>query len=417
MAFRLLILILLGISLCISGCFGSRETDDIAYVIAVGLDKKGEGVVEVTYQIALPTAQGSGGQGSGGNNEKFILTTITAANLAEARNLLTSTMSRFPSLTHIKAFIVSEEYARQGLGDLIGPLMRFREFRGSIMLIVVRDTAKAFMTENNPRVETQISKYYEGALYTNSESGFYLHSDVHDFYIRLKNPVGSPYAVYAGLNPKTGEIHPAGIKVPPEKTDEYLPGGTARSGEQSGPEFMGTALFRADKMVGTLTNEETRAVEILQGDFTRSYLVIEDPLKPKSSINIFLRLGQEPVIKIRMNDGKPVFDVKVRFEGEITSIPSGINYEIEEYRKLLEAQVSLLMEYQMRKMLQKTQELKSDPVGFIAYMRPTFKTHGDMIKADLPEFYRQAEINLDVKTAIRRSGLMWRSSAILGRQE
>lgn len=411
---RFLIAGLVVVSLLTTGCVGSRETDDIAYVIAVGLDKVGDGALEVTYQIAIPKAQG-GGVSGGGDDKNFILSTIKAANLAEARNLLTSTMGRFPSLTHVKAFIVGEEYARHGLGDLIGPLMRFREFRGSIILIVVKDTAKEFMEENNPKIETQISKYYEGILFENRESGFFPQTDVHDFYIRLKNPVGSPYAVYAGLNPKTGESRPAGPKVSPEKTEEYLPGGLARSGEQNRPEFLGTALFRADKMVGTLTNEETRAVEVLKGDFTRGFLVVEDPLMPKTAINISLRLGQEPSVKFRMNDGKPSFDVKVRLEGEITSIPSGINYEAKEYRTLLEAQVTILMEYQMHKMLQKTQELRSDPVGFIAYMRPTFRTEDDLRNADLPELYSQAEINLDVKTAIRRSGLMWRSTPIFGR--
>lgn len=201
-------------------------------------------------------------------------------------------MGRFPSLTHVKAFIISKDFARQGIGDLIGPLMRFREFRGSIILIVVKDTAKEFMSENNPKIETQLSKYYEGILFENRESGFFLQTDLHDFYIRLKNPVGSPYAVYADLNPRTGLSDPAGPKVPPEKTEEYKPGGMPRLGEQIRPEFLGTALFRADKMVGSLTNEETRAVELLQGDFTRGYLVVEDPLKPKSSVNINLRLSE-----------------------------------------------------------------------------------------------------------------------------
>lgn len=417
MVFRLLIVVLLALSLLISGCVGSRETDDIAYVIAVGLDKAGEGMLEVTYQIALPRGQSGGGHGGGGEDKNFILSTVKATNLAEARNLLTSTMGRFPSLAHVKAFIIGEEFARQGIGDLIGPVMRFREFRGSIILIVVKDTAKEFMNENNPKIETQLSKYYEGILFEDRESGFFLQTDIHDFYTRLKNPIGSPYAVYAGLNPRTGKSHPAGPKVSPEKTEEYTPGGVARSGEQNRPEFLGTALFRADKMVGSLTNEETRAVEILQGEFTRGFLVVEDPLMPKSSVNISLRLGQEPKIKLRMSGGKVSINVKVRLEGEITSIPSGINYEVEEYRKLLEAQISILMKYQMQKMLQKAQELRSDPVGFIAYMRPEFKTDDDLMQADLTELYSQAEFNLDVKTAIRRSGLMWRSTQIFGKQK
>jgi spore germination protein KC len=417
MSRRLLTGLLLVIALLTTGCIGSRETDDIAYVIAVGVDKSDEKMMEVTYQIALPSAQGGGGKEGGEAASSFILNTIKATNLAEARNLLTSTMGRFPSLTHTKAFIISEEFARQGLGSFIGPLLRFREFRGSIILVIVKGTAKDFMHANNPKIDTQMSKYYEGLLFEKRESGFFLQTDVHDFYIRLKNPVGSPYALYAGLNPKGGINAPAGPKVPPEKTDEYIPGGIPRSGDENRPEFLGTALFRADKMVGWLSNEETRVMEILQGDFTRGYLVIEDPLEPKASINISLRMGEQPDIKLRMNDGKVSILVKLRLEGEITSIPSGINYEVDEYRQLLEAQITTLMEHQIRKMLRKTQELGTDPVGFTAYMRPEFKTDDELMKADLLELYSQADIQLDIKSAIRRSGLMWRSTEIFGKDK
>ncbi|MDF2570938.1 MAG: gerBC 1 [Sporomusa sp.] len=417
MSRRLLTGLLLVIALLTTGCIGSRETDDIAYVIAVGVDKSDEKMMEVTYQIALPREQGGGGKEGGEAASSFILNTIKATNLAEARNLLTSTMGRFPSLTHTKAFIISEEFARQGLGSFIGPLLRFREFRGSIILVIVKGTAKDFMHANNPKIDTQMSKYYEGLLFEKRESGFFLQTDVHDFYIRLKNPVGSPYALYAGLNPKGGINAPAGPKVPPEKTDEYIPGGIPRSGDENRPEFLGTALFRADKMVGWLSNEETRVMEILQGDFTRGYLVIEDPLEPKASINISLRMGEQPDIKLRMNDGKVSILVKLRLEGEITSIPSGINYEVDEYRQLLEAQITTLMEHQIRKMLRKTQELGTDPFGFTAYMRPEFKTDDELMKADLLELYSQADIQLDIKSAIRRSGLMWRSTEIFGKDK
>lgn len=417
MVLRLLAGMLLIIALLITGCVGSRETDDVAYVIAVGIDKAEDGMMEVTYQIAIPKAQGGGGKAGGEDGGSFILNSIKATNLAEARNLLTSTMGRFPSLSHTKAFIISEEFARQGLGNLLGPIMRFREFRGSIILVIVKGTAKEFLQANNPKMETQLSKYYEGLIFERRESGFFLQTDIHDFYIRLKNPVGSPYALYAGLNPKKGTNNPAGPKVPPEKTEEYIPGGMPRSGEANRPEFLGTALFRADKMVGWLTNEETRAVELLQGEFTRGYLVVEDPLVPKSSINISLRLGEHPAVKLRMDDGKVSIAVKVRIEGEISSIPSGINYEVDEYRQLLEAQIAQLMEYQIRKMLQKTQELGSDPVGFIAYMRPNFSRHEEMMNTDLLELYSQADIQLDIKAAIRRSGLMWRSTEILGKDK
>jgi spore germination protein KC len=395
----------------IVGCGRYYETDSIAYILAMGIDKHEKGMM-VTYQIGIPRAV-AGTEAGGGVQEKFITTTITSVNLAENRNLLGATMSRIPLASHVKAVIIGEEYAKQGIGPLISPLMRFREYRGSILVIVVRGTAKDFIEKNNPRLEIAPSKYYDGVMFNSDESGsLRLLTDLHDFYLRLKEQVGSPYAVYAGINPKDNQSRPSDPRVPPEKFDEYIPGNMPRSGTEN-PEFIGTAIFRYDKMVGRLTSEETRMVAILQGKFDRGFIVVEDPLQSKDAVNVYLSLDERPIIKASREGGRFVFDIAFRLEGVITSIPSGINYEKEGYRELLENQVSQLITMEIVKMLRYTQQVQSDPVGFTTYMRPFFRTYEELTEANVNQMYSEAEFRINVQTAIRRTGLMWRTSPVI----
>jgi spore germination protein KC len=50
--FKLLIILVL--PFLITGCYDRKELDDLAYAIALGIDKGDEKNLDITYQIAIP---------------------------------------------------------------------------------------------------------------------------------------------------------------------------------------------------------------------------------------------------------------------------------------------------------------------------------------------------------------------------
>jgi spore germination protein KC len=271
------------------------------------------------------------------------------------------------------------------------------------------------MKKLNPKIELLPSKFIETMLLTNNATGYYVRSTLQEFYSRMKASSGSPYAALISLNPMNGENHPSGERLPGERVSEYLAGDVPAYGSGIASQFAGTALFRKDKMVGTLTTEETRMLLILQNDFSQGFMVVADPNVPDNSVNANMRLGEKPVIHVAFEDGHPVIDVSVVLEGEVTSIPSGINYEQQEYRQQLEAQLSVMIQGQMEKMLKKTLTLGSDVVGFGYYARTCFPTYQAWEAQNWDELYPTSEIHVKVITKLRRTGLMWKSSPIGGR--
>jgi len=406
MPLRLMVLIsLLITSILLTGCNGAKELDEVGNVIAIGLDTcDEEGKFLVSYQFAVPQPEG----GKADASKSTFTITNKVSTTSEALNRVNSQIEYEPSMAHTKMIILGEELARRGVDAVLTPYMRYREYRGSMFVLVARGRAKEILEKNKPPFNTSMSKYYEEMLASGSYAGYYLRTSLHQYYMRTKNNSGQPYMTLVALNPDSGEGHISTEKVPGEKNNGYEAGNIPRSGGDP-LEFAGTAIFANDKMVGMLSTTETRMLAMLIGEYSSGFLSVEDPLDSRYFININLRLGSKPQIKVELVEGRPIIHIKILLEGDISNIGSGINYEQQGYIEQLEAQVSTIYEQQMSNMIRRTQELNSDVAGFGYYLRPAFQTNQEYADYQWNDKYRQAEVFVDIDTKVRRTGLMLRT--------
>jgi spore germination protein KC len=274
-----------------------------------------------------------------------------------------------------------------------------------------RGTAKEFIDMNNPELELLPSRWAEGVLGISSESGYYLSSQLHDFYVRLKEPGGAPCTVLAGINPDTGKDKPSAAPTLPDRAPGYLPGDIAREGGNPAA-LAGTAIFKGDKMIGMLTNVETRMLAILMGNFPKGFLTLADPRVPEQNVYLLMRLGSAPKIEVSLIDDVPEINIEVLIECELSSISSGTNYEADELRPEIEQQVSKAISQEMKNMLVKTQELEADVVNFGKYLRPKVKNYDEFSAIDWNRLYPQAQIHIKVDAKLRRTGLMYKTMPI-----
>jgi len=404
----------IAIMLLLTGCNGAKETDQIGYVLIMGLDK-GEGdKINVTYQVANPLAIGGQSEAS---KQTFTSLTFSVYSLGEARNLLNSVIALTPVVYHVKAIVFGEDLARKGIGDTLGPLMRFREYRGSSFMLVVKGTAEKFIKENKPIFNLSPAKYVELMMESSNDAGFYPTSTLHNFYLRLKQKNASPYAVLAATNAKQEESlnRPPDSPLPERKEQSHIPGNIIRKGG-SPVEFVGTALFKGDKMVGMLDSNETRALLILLGDIKEGHVSVEDPMSPEQQISLRLRVRERPEIKTQIINNRPVIKIRQKVEGTVTSISSGINYESEEYQKLLENRLTQVLTEDMSHLIKTSQEVNSDVIGLGFYMARNFQTMQQLENFQWSDRYADADIDVVVEAKIRRFGLMWKSNFIPGKE-
>ena len=401
----MLLTMLFCMSILLCGCNGARELDQRGNVIAIGLDVgEQEGMIRVSFQFAVPQIEG----GKEAANKSTFIITNTASSIAEALNLLSSEISLQPSVAHVKVIVIGEKLARKGIGSVVAPFMRYYEYRGSMFVLVARGTAKDFLEENKPVLVTTLSKYYELMLAGGENTGYFLSTSLHQFYIRLKSNSAQPYTALVAINPKSGEGQISTSKVPGAEINGYNAGDIPRKGGNAA-EFAGTALFLGDKMVDTLSTTETRMLAILLGKYSNGFLSVEDPLDSTSIVNVNLRLGSKPKIKGTIVEGRPVIYINIFLEGNISNISSGINYEQRSYISLLEGQINNIYQQEMLNLIKRTQQLDTDVAGFGDYLRPNFQTNQEFEDYHWNEKYRQAEVFVDINTQIRRTGLMLRT--------
>lgn len=421
---RLCLLLLIALMIVTAGCNGAHETDQIVYVVAIGIDKGENDKLIITYQLAIPrqisgssSGSDSASGASGEATKKFANITIVAFSLAEARNQLKSIAALTPAIDHTKMIIFGESLAQSGIDEVIGPLFRFPKYRGSMYVAVAKNSAQNFLEKNTPAITGSTAKYYELMMQGDRGSGFYLSTTLHKFYIGMKGHGSDAYAVYVGANPKVkADKVSSDTKEKPEGYKEMpqVAGEISRIGGDAA-EFAGTAVFSGDKMVGLLDSSQTRMVSLYLTRLQSSYITIDDldPAAAKQGITLRFRASGPPEVKTQIVDGKAIAHIQLTLEGEISSIASGINYEEPQYREALENKLSQIFTQDFRGLIFYLQECNSDVLGIGDYFRPRFATLPDFINFNWKETFKEAQIDGNVQFKIRRNGLMWKTNPIV----
>ena len=143
----MLLLIILGL---ITGCWDRREMDDLALIMGSGIDLTEDGLIEVSYQIALPTGIPSAVK-SGGSQKQVVVVSAKGNDLQEALGKVQEQMSRYVYFGHREVFIIGEYCARHGLNQLQDLFTRFPETRyNSYVLTAYGATAKEILSAPYP---------------------------------------------------------------------------------------------------------------------------------------------------------------------------------------------------------------------------------------------------------------------------
>jgi len=395
----------LAVIIFLSGCWGSQETDQTALVLAMGFDKGKNENVRVTFQIANPKviagAAGGGGGGGGDQEKPYLFTTMDAPLPVAAFHLLNVVRSRDISLLHNKIFIFSEEAAREGLARYMQPLNRFRETRGTAFVFVCRGTARDFMERDKLELEVSPAKHYEIVASLTRLHGLGPTAHFTDFYESTKTHSKEPVVPLVGINEK-GLGAPAKSQV--DSLGDYLAGDLPASGVTA--QFLGTAVFSGDKMVGELTGDESRYLLMLKGEMQQSFMVIDDPKRPGHVIGLTLRQARRPVIKTSASGEAPVIDVELFQEPSLVGVPSGINYEDLKLKKVLEKEIARLITEKCQELVSRSQdEFRIDSFGFGQYAKRKYLTVGEWDKYNWHDKYPDAQVNIKVNVKIRRTGL------------
>lgn len=314
----------------LTGCWDRNELNEIALVRGIGIDILNNGHIEVSVEISVPKApSGSGGggesdgmaQGSGGITLPTVRTG-RGVTIPDALEKLQEVIPRKIFWGHTEVIIINENLAKTGLRDKMDYFMRNPRFRLHAFVFVTKGKAKDMLG-----LETSL--YSPSEVLTDfSEEKVMLHVTL----INLLDMFNSGDAAIPMIK-----------KVPPQKKSKPT---------QTIPFIKSSAVFKNDKMVGTISDKLTRGVKWIQNDIEETQVTVNSK-KGKGYISMTLLRAEtklEPVIK---KDGKWKMIIKARTDDDIILNESHLNLKdpqnIKIVKKALEKKLTARLQHTLDK--------------------------------------------------------------------
>jgi len=167
-----------------------------------------------------------------------------------------------------------------------------------------------------------------------------------------------------------------------------------------------TAVFKRDKLIGTLDEKESRGLLWVLGKIQKG--VISFTAANSSEVVSIEVTRAHSAVNAKINDtGELVINIFVRMEGNLADQTGMVNLSDFEVRRSIEASLAETIKDEIRSALNKAQkELKSDVFGFGgAFFRAYPRLWRDTLEKRWDELYPFISVNIDVKAYVRRSNL------------
>ncbi len=402
-------LFLLLIALLLTSCWDAFDPDEMLHVWAIGVDRGLADKWRLTLLFSSLEELTGGGEDAGVSRQerssKEDTIVIDAPSFFTGIDMLNSAIPRRLSFTHAQTIIFSEELAASGLVDnYIMPIIRFRQIRKSARVLVVKGAAQDFLEGVAPFAGSSVSEDLQFLGRESKNTGLSPVVTLNHFYTALNSPYYQPIATLAALNdfkslPKEGE--PWGTQF--QTGGQYLAGALPRAGEGK-VEFFGTALFRDGEMVGELNGDQTRFLLMVRGEFRRGFFTMEDPKQPDLIIPLDVRALREPRIRVELQGNKALIDVAVRLDLDLLAVQSKLHYEQQPLKGLLEEKFQTIVKTGIEDVIRNCQSLNVDVFMFGNHTTKDFLTVPAAENFNWNERFQNAEITVEVKAAIRRTG-------------
>ncbi|MEK3836283.1 MULTISPECIES: Ger(x)C family spore germination protein [unclassified Paenibacillus] len=280
---------LLLLSLLLSGCWERKELNELAFVLALGLDKAENGY-NVTMQVVIPSSissQNSGG--TGGSGVPVVVYNFTVPTVYESLRKFNLISSRSPYLGHIRVLVIGEELAREGVGETLDVIKRSREPRMDFYVMVARKTT----AENVLKVLTPLDRLPATKLFSSLDKSYRISSKtvavtldqfIEDLLLQGESPVLTGVEV-------EGDPEAGSEKSNVERTDP-----------RTKLRYEGVAVFKGDKLLGWIDDDYTVGFNYVTDNVTKNTGHFKDEA---GGLIIIEALTSVTKRKVKIIDGEP----------------------------------------------------------------------------------------------------------------
>ena len=401
----------------------AQNIDDLSYAVAIGVDIGETAKYRISLQLttmessatesAISESSGSseGSQSSsnpvGSSSDtasNYIIQTMETDSIDSALNIANSYINKTINLSHCKILLVSEAIAKQGVEPLVNSLINKVETRPDCSIIVSKIPDNEFDDGKKPKIEELISKYYDVASNLETGRGYSETIKLNEFYLTLNDTFYQPYASLGTTYNTTKNTNDQNVSSNLDTQSKTL----VTNSEKESVEVMGLAVFKKDKLVGSLTANQTLSHQLITNELDFSTINIISPFNPNETLDIYISTFKKPNIKVDISNGSPFVQINLYVAARIISFNSyEINLLTEEKLNLIQDTVKRHLENQVYDYLNKTaKEFKSDISGLGRYAAKNFITIDDWNNYNWLENYQNSVFKINVDTSIKTGNLL-----------
>jgi spore germination protein KC len=388
---------LLIIAVMVTGCWDRRELNDLAIAVGIGLDKNGKDI-QVTTQIVNP-AEVASKRGGGGYSTPISIISATEPTILEALRKQSTLSPRKVYSSHLRVLVIGEELARDGLMKILDGISRNHEFRSDFYLII----AKGETAENILKIVTPIEKIPANKLFNSLDISEQLWAPT------VKMPLDK---LISDLTSPTRDTVLTGIRIIGDKTIGVTEKNTNKSEPYANMQFSGIAIFKDDKLVDWLGEEESKGYNYIMGKVKKSVGHLACPEGGLLAVDI---VRTKSTIKGKVVNGVPHINIKLYVEENIGEVKCRIDLNQSESIKLIEELASKDLKKIMMAAIRKAQKNNADIFGFgeaIEDADPKSWTH---MKSDWDSYFADLDVSIDIDLQIRRLGTI--NNSLMERKE
>ncbi|ADE68304.1 MULTISPECIES: Ger(x)C family spore germination protein [Priestia] len=379
-------------SLLLSGCWSSRELNELAITVAVGIDKAEDGII-VTVQLINP---GDIQAKTPTNGPSVTTFSIKASSVMEGLRKITTKSPREIYLSHLRMLVISESMAEEGIAEVLDFFARDHEVRTDYFVVVAKNT-KASSVLN---VLTTIEKIPANHMFASLDVSQRIWAPTRG--VKLNELISNltsegKQAVLSGVLVK-GNVKNAGDMS-----------SISRTNLSTLLNFKGLGVFQNDKLIGWFNEDESKGYNYITGNVKSTLIVIPCEKKEKKHDIIGVEMLRTNVkVTATMKNHKPHIHVDLKGEANVADVECQVNLQDPAVINMLERKTAADVKEKMNDAVEKAQKTyKSDIFGFgEAFYRQDVKRWYKMKREWNRIYAEDLTVDLDAKVQIRRLGTL-----------
>ncbi|MGN8647618.1 Ger(x)C family spore germination protein [Gracilibacillus sp. HCP3S3_G5_1] len=396
-------LLLSGLMLVLlTGCWDRYELEERANIIGLAIDiaeesemaqedeanhkesnypeVENEEYVKMTAQIALPgkiKLGPEGVEGEGGAQKNAWMIEIVGHSIKDAMTNLQQQLAETLYLGHLQVIVISEDVAKRGVSDINDYFKRNPEVRRTSWMVVGGNNAKEVLN-TSPPVESVPALYLSDTLDNAVRFGKFPRIHLGKYWTNLST----------------------------EGRDAILPSVQQRNGDRV--IIDGLTYFKDDKMIDKLSAIEVGVYMAVLGINPGGYS-FPVSLPNDEAVYMVEALYRNSNINVHVTEGKPVADIQVKIDADISEEVKG-NHLTQEHFDELEKEAEKVTKEIADKAFQQIQENGSDIFGLGARIKaehPAFWRENVQNNGDWTELYQEMEVSLAFDYQLKHTGAKW----------